>query len=398
LKNKFKNAQLFCVFQFFNLYVGFQRMWNKTALRFLKPFQNLMTSQNETMGYGLFSLKQIKNKKQIDLQNFLKEKYIIIGVPDGRNFLTQTQNPPHSHHGPLFFRRAFYNLYDTQLRSFHLSTHRPCVQPDSTVRQHPHAFLSHQFFDAGNIIFAKSVEETQERLASVVEFFLGFQPKMIFVIGGSQDVTYGSYKGHVAQHKTHILPLLNWDAYLDFYAAQAGDLEKNSFLKTLTNDFNTPLAQGKAFLKLGLQRDANPPSFYQWAQKNNIQIIEYVPLQKVWRNLAQGNAQLPLEHIRDHLDSCASFGFDRLTGSVHGTFNLNVLHQAVAPGASASTPLGSFLEDFAQAIGFLGKSFFCRVLDIVELCPPRDNLDMTSRLCASLVYRLAILREEYSNR
>lgn len=365
-----------------------------SIFQFLEPSKNIKVTRKETMGFGvpgfLSLTKNIRNKF-----NYIKDKYIIIGIPDDRGVIANGGNPGASK-GPDAFRQSFYKLYDTRIRKFNPSTHKPFVpQPESGVNSQ---YISQVFFDAGNIILADSIQETHERLASVVEYFLNHEAKMIFVIGGGHDFSYGSYKGHVATRKNEIIPIINFDAHFDLRPIENGKINSGTAFYRIVEDLNKNINDGKGLLELGIQRDRNPDSLYYYANEHKIQIVEYMALLNVWRDLSQGHAQTPLEHIRDHLDDCSAFGFDRINGSIHFSLCLDVFDQSVAPGTSASTPFGVQIKDLAQSITFLAKSQTCRVMDIAELCPARDTFEMTSRLCATLVYRMALLREEYSSR
>ena len=352
------------------------------VLQFLEPSKVKPTNKKETIGAGISDisslLKNIKNKNDL-----IKNKYIIIGVPGAKD-------------GPDSFRQSFYKLYDTCIRKFNPSTHKPF--PPCSDDKDKSLFFSEFFFDAGNIILSDTIKETHEKIASVVEYFLNNEAKMIFVIGGGHDFSYGSYKGHVNSRKNEVIPIINFDAHFDLRALENDIINSGTAFYRIIKDLNKNIVNGKGLLELGIQRDRNPQSLYSFANKHQVQTVEYLALLNVWRDLAHGHAQTPLEHIRDHLDECASLGFDRINGSIHISFCLDVFDQSTAPGTSASTPFGAQIKDLAQSITFIAKSRTCRVMDIAELCPARDTLEMTSRLCAALVYRVALLREEYSSR
>lgn len=365
-----------------------------SVLHFLEPAKDIKVTKAETMGLSISDIS-IFSKNNRNKFNLIKGKYIIIGIPDDRGVIANGGNPG-ACKGPDSFRKNFYQLYDTRIRKFNISTHKPFgPQPEHDVNG---VHISQTFFDAGNIILADSIEETHERLASVVEFFLNHEAQMIFVIGGGHDFSYGSYKGHVATRKNEIIPIINFDAHFDLRPVEDGNINSGTAFYRIIQDLNKNINDGKALIELGIQRDRNPYSLYCYANEHKIQTVEYMAFLNVWRDLAQGHAQTPLEHIRDHLDDCALFGFDRIKGSVHVSLCLDVFDQTIAPGTSASTPFGVQVKDLAQSITFFAKSRTCRVMDIAELCPARDTLEMTSRLCATLVYRIALLREEYSSR
>ncbi|WGL61194.1 formimidoylglutamase [Pigmentibacter sp. JX0631] len=366
----------------------------KTVLKFLEKAKINGSSRKETLGTSIKNIEYFeKNQKKLELD--FNDKYIIVGVPDDRGVIENNGNPG-AKEGPDRFRESFYRLYDTNLRIFNPSTHKPFTS--SEVINKNCDLISSKFFDAGNLVLSKSIEETHERLSEVVNYFIKKNAKMIFVIGGGHDFSYGSYKGHVLGKQKEKIPIINLDAHFDLRPVENGKINSGTAFRRIIEDFPFNIHDGKALLEIGIQRERNPQSLYDYVFEKKIPTIEYMTLLNVWRDLFAGHAQTPLEHIRDHLDDCTTFGFDRFKGSVHISLCLDIFDQAIAPGTSASTPFGVQVKDLSQSLTFIAKSQTCRVMDIAELCPARDTHEMTSRLTAALVYRMALLREEYSSR
>lgn len=320
-------------------------------------------------------------------------KYVIVGVPDERGVIANGGNPG-AKEGPAAFRASFYKLYDTEVRPFNAITHHPDTPFDAASG---HAeMLSQKFLEAGDIQLASTIEQTHENLAKVVEYFVSHGAAIVFVIGGGHDFSYGSYKGHVQARKNEIIPLINFDAHFDLRPVENGVINSGTAFYRILQDFPKNIADGKALLEIGIQRERNPHFLYQFAVQKNITTVEYLTLLNVWRDLKAGHLQLPLEHVRDHVDDCVELGFERASGSLHFSLCLDVFNQSVAPGTSASTPFGIQLNDMASSLSYFSRLHCCRVIDIAELCPARDRLDQTSRLTASLVYRIVLIREEYT--
>lgn len=364
------------------------------TLKLLEPSKIEISSRQETLGMSVRNISHyLKNKN--NKSNYFEGKYIIIGIPDDRGVIDNGGNPG-AKEGPEYFRKNFYKLYDSLIREFNQSTYKPFARKE--YPENKTDLISSLFFDAGNIILAKTIEETHSRIAEVVCFFLQQKAKMIFVIGGGHDFSFGSYQGHVNYKKDEIIPIINLDAHFDLRPVENGKINSGTAFRRIIEQFPQQIHNGKALLEIGIQRERNPQSLYNYVYEKQIPTVEYMTLLNVWRDLFDGNAQTPLEHIRDHLDDCSSFGFDRKKGSIHLSLCLDIFDQAVAPGTSASTPFGVQVKDLSQSLTFIAKSQTCRVMDIAELCPARDTLEMTSRLTAALVYRIALLREEYSSR
>lgn len=364
-----------------------------SILKFLDTPKITKVTKKETIGYNLHNIKL--DLKFIEKNNnLIKDKYVIIGIPDDRGVI-ENGGFPGANLGPDSFRESFYKLYDTKIRKFNPSTHKPFESYQKSISDG--LYFSQKFYDAGNVVLADTIEETHERLALLVEYFITNNAKMIFVIGGGHDFSYGSYKGHVSSRRNEIIPIINFDAHFDLRPVENNVINSGTAFYRIIKNLSQNIHNGRALLELGIQRDRNPDSLYKFAHEHQIQTIEYMTFLNTWRDLFQGHAQTPLEHIRDHLDDCASFGFNRMNGSIHISLCLDVFDQSIAPGTSASTPFGAQMKDLTQALAFIAKSQTCRVMDIAELCPPRDTLNMTSRLCATMVYRMALLKEEYSS-
>lgn len=362
----------------------------KDLSQFLKSSKEKIFSQPHTIGQNIECLWNT----QLGMQA-IKGKYVILGVPDDRGVAAK-DSLTGSKEGPRAFRNVFYKLFDTEIREYNPITHHP-FSPTQKKSPSP-KFLSQRFLDAGDIIIADNIKDTHENLALVVEYLLKAGADTIFVIGGGHDMTYGTYKGHVASRQKEVIPIINFDAHFDLYPVENNIFHNGTQFNRILQDMPENILDGKALLQIGIQREQNPHFLYQLAEEKNIPIVEYLPLFNQWRDLQLAHTQQPLEHIQDHIDDCAEFGFNRYQGSLHLSLDLDIFNHNYAPGTSLSSPMGIQLHDISSSLVYFSKSRSCRVVDIAELCPPRDFHDQTSRLAASLVYRFALVREEYASR
>jgi len=320
--------------------------------------------------------------------------YVILGVPDDRGVVANKGNPGAAQ-GPSAFREAFYKLYDTPLRAFCEKTHRPYAARERAEGEN-RRMLGSFVVDAGDISLAPTVAETHERLAQCVRGLLLLGAKRVHVVGGGHDFSYGSFKGH-AEATTGVLPIVNLDAHFDLRPMENGVINSGTPFSRIVDSFPDRVAGGKALLELGIQRERNPHSLYDYALARGIPTVEYLSLLGEWRRVDDGKQCDPLTHVLDHLDDCRAFGWNRETGRTHLSIDLDVFHNGLAPGTSASTPFGVSLADVGPVLSFLGRVSHCAVVDIAELCPPRDVASQTARLAAALVYKLILLREEYAS-
>lgn len=320
--------------------------------------------------------------------------YVVLGVPDDRG-VSNNKGHAGAAQGPAAFRDAFYRLYDSPLREFCERTHRPYASLD-TRASGKDAWVGERVVDAGDLVLAPSIEETHERLAAEVKTLLVLGAKRVYVVGGGHDFSYGSYKGH-AEATSGLLPIINLDAHLDLRPAEPGLLNSGTPFSRILQSFPDRVSGGRALLELGIQRERNPHFLYEAALEKRVPIIEYLSLMRVWRRVQDGYEATPLNHVLDHLDDCRTLGWSRDAGHLHLSLDLDVFTSALAPGTSASTPFGATLGDLGPVLSFLGRVAHCRVIDIAELCPPRDLEGQTARLAAGLAMKLIILREEYAS-
>lgn len=306
----------------------------------------------------------------------LQGKHVVIGIGDDRG-VAANAGFTGAKDGPASFRKAFYKLYDCQLRNLEQSR------------------LSSLVVDIGDVKLTADIESTHERLSEVVAEVLAEKPEMIFVIGGGHDFSFGSFSGHARRFPNQLIPVVNLDAHLDLrQPGTRGEINSGTPFYRIIENHREAVANGAALLELGIQRERNPHSLYQYALSHSVTVIEYVALQKLWRHVKTQREASPMDHVQLFLEQCRELGWSREQGSLHLSVDLDVFAQSVAPGTSASTPFGASVESLAQVLAYVAKSRCARVVDIAELCPSRDVSESTARLAAQLVYNMMCLREE----
>lgn len=313
----------------------------------------------------------------------LHGKTVIVGIPDERGVIANL-GAPGAAAGPQAFREAFYRLYD------------------SFFRRGPNEgrLLSSLVLDAGDVKLQDTIEDTHESLSEVVAACLEEGAELVLVVGGGHDFAYGSYKGHMEARvadNQHVLPLVNLDAHLDLRASEGGAINSGTAFRRIIEHYPAAIAHGRALLELGIQRERNPEELYSFARRHGVGVVEYVPFLHLWRHLSTGREVSPKEHVLDHLDLMNSFGWDRTRHSIHLSLCLDVFRSDLAPGTSASTPFGAPLEELGLVLSYLGRTALTRVLDLAELCPPRDINGQSSRLAAAIAHRFILMRQEHGS-
>jgi formiminoglutamase len=329
-----------------------------------------IVSRAETLG------AMVKTWKSADgSRGSLNGKCVLLGVGDERGVAFNHGHAGASH-GPTAFRKAFYSLYDCRMRNIEQST------------------LSQHIVDVGNLKLESTISETHFALMETVNWILQQKPEILFVVGGGHDFAYGTYAGH-AQTAGGILPLVNLDAHLDLrQLGPQGEINSGTPFRRIIEMHSDHISDGRALLELGIQRERNPQSLFDYASEHKVNVVEFLPLQRQWRNVKSGHEGSPQEHVQKHLEQCESLGWKRDAGNVHLSIDMDVFSQNLAPGTSASTPFGATLEMLGPVFSHFGKSSRCRVVDIAELCPNRDVNEITARLAAQIAYNMMCLREE----
>ncbi len=301
----------------------------------------------------------------------LRDRDVILGVPDDRGVALNLGHLG-SVEGPRSFRDAFYRLYD--------------VRFDSGV------WAGDGWCDLGDVNLLPTIEDTHSSLAEVVHFALSCGARRVHVIGGGHDFSFGSYLGH-SRSCTGILPVINFDAHFDLRPVENGAMSSGTPFRRVIEQLSLRVSGGKALLEVGIQRERNPQSLWDFAQSCGVSVAEYTARQQPWTyfNLPHpADCSLELQ-IKTWLDEWLAS--EHCSDQFHASIDLDVFHTAAALGTSASTSFGVPVESLWPCVEDTLSRKMCRVVDVAELCPQRDVQSQTARLAAALVFRGALSRE-----
>jgi len=210
-------------------------------------------------------------------------------------------------------------------------------------------------FDAGDVdVVPGDLHETHRRVSIAVKSILdlGLFP---IAIGGGHDLTFPFVRA-VAEHFGPMAGVY-FDAHLDVRDADGSGMPFRKLLET---------GAAKSMRLHGFDPNANSTEHVQWFH-------------------AHGG------HIADNLDHDDPWPTDPTFVSL----DLDVIDQAFAPGVSAHNACGWSSAQTESWILEAGRNPLVHCFDIMELSPPFDRDDRTSRLAARMF--LAFLRG-YSER
>ena len=330
---------------------------------------NIAALREEMLGRNLqiFAFKQDGTASE----PLFKNKFVIVGIPDDRGVKLN-----HGHvgasAGPDAFRQAFYRLYDSRLEGGE--------------------WFGAAWVDLGDVVLQDEIADTHARLADVVHWALAQGARRVHVIGGGHDFSFGSYGGH-ARSCAGILPIVNFDAHFDLRPVVDGQINSGTPFRRVIENFGNRVAEGAALFEIGLQRERNPQSLWDYAQAKSVSVAEYCAGREPWRywNLPEQPKRTLREHLQNWLNHwCDPAGS---SGDVHLSIDLDVFHVAAAMGTSASTSLGVPVETLWPCVEDVMSRKMCRVVDVAELCPARDLQMQTARLAAAMVLRGALSLE-----
>lgn len=251
------------------------------------------------------------------------------------------------------------------------------VEGPLAIRQSMAKMAWHQpFFNIADIgdlhCQEQQLEDVQEALAELVTPLIDAQVFPL-VLGGGHDIAYGHAKGILESKKANgkKLGIVNLDAHFD--------LRKPEPLAHSGSPFHQLLEEYSGrldYVVLGIQKAANPPELFQWAEKQGVR----------WTEMGSSSQQFSRESM------ALLHQWIKEVDLIYLTIDLDGFSSAYSPGVSAASPVG-FDPFFAlQVIEALGESGKLVGMDLAECNPTMDTAKQTillaARLSAHLVQHL----------
>ncbi len=339
-------------------------MSHSSASALLSPVRISTDSLRDEMLGRQLSVNTVGCQEQQFFER-LEGRHVIIGVPDDRGVALNLGHTGAAS-GPEAFRQAFYRLYDVRLQ-------------DGT-------WCGSRWVDMGDLILRDDIGETHSRLAEAVQKILAAGAARVYVIGGGHDFSFGSYAGH-AKSCQGTLPLVNFDAHFDLRPVNEGVINSGTPFRRVIENLGHRISDGRSLFEIGIQRERNPQSLWDYAMAKGVSVAEYTAGRKpwiFWNTQTDSNRSL-VEQVSEWLANQArEKGF---SGHLHLSVDLDVFHLAAAIGTSASTSFGLPVETLWPCVEDVLSRKMCRVVDVAELCPARDCQSQTARFAAALVFR-----------
>ncbi len=161
------------------------------------------------------------------------------------------------------------------------------------------------------------------------------------------------------------LMVISLDSHLDLRPRDQGPSNGNWALRMI-EDFQRPLVE------FGRGRFSNDEELFETARKGGVHLVSASDL----RRQGVSRAVEPVEATtRKDRDVCLSIDID-------------VVHQAAAPGATAPSVHGIPVEDLLDLLDWASRRFRVRAFDVCEVNPPVDPTGVTARLAGYVTLSL----------
>jgi formiminoglutamase/agmatinase len=270
----------------------------------------------------------------------------ILGIPFDRGVASHRQG---ARFGPKVVREELYASSDY------------CIH-------HGVSYSKMKLRDLGNIdVNVMDYDVTHKRVESTLEelFSLGVP---IMTIGGDHSLTSPIVKGlsQALGHKPRI-GIIDFDTHHDIREGWT----RNSGLwsRELLQLPGQPV-RGKNFVQIGVHGYRYSLYYHQRLQEYGVRLHTTLDVRR------KG-----MEAVAEESLGAASDGTD----AIYLTVDIDVLDQAFAPGTNAAYPGGLMPEDLMEGVFGGGKHPLVKAMDVMEIAPPLDLNNMTSRRGADVL-------------
>jgi formiminoglutamase len=183
------------------------------------------------------------------------------------------------------------------------------------------------------------------------------QNKFVIALGGGHDVTYPLVKGFGERYKN--VSLVNVDAHLDVRPKKNGQHHSGSSFRLLLEEH----VVGK-MVQFGIHHHVIAINHVYWL-KPYASIRYYEEIKDVRQEF--------ISALKEH------------GGANYVSFDIDAIRASDAPGVSAPAPYGFSGIEAVRMAYEAGKQQSVKMMDLVEVSPPHDVDDRTSRLVASMI-------------
>lgn len=233
--------------------------------------------------------------------------------------------------------------------------------------------------DHGNVeVVPTSGMETHDRLESAwTALYAQALDAFPITLGGDHGLTAPAFMGYQKFHG-HQLGLIVFDAHFDVREWSPSRLSSGTPFRRILEMGASALA-GRHLVYIGIRPFANSLGYLEYVQEQGATIFDMKTIR-----------QRGIDNVMAEAVAIASQG----TEGIYVSLDIDVMDQGDAPGASATGPGGLRNGDLLAAMEALGRAGSVIGLDVMEVSPPLDFQEMTSRLAAHAIATFIASREE----
>ena len=241
-------------------------------------------------------------------------------------------------------------------------------------------------FDEGNakksMICDTSLQEIHRKLQRKIEEFLQIKNSVIFVIGGSNDMTYSNIKGFFSVFPLKTIGIININAHLDVKPKENERFLSNSAFRMIMEDED--FIKSKSIIyNFAIQGVQNTQKDYEFVKENHGFIYF---LNKNIRNYTRNRENCDIFTQAGQFFAEILEDLSEKVENIHISFDLDSINSAFCPGVSSPSVIGGLTDLEAEEIMWLaGRNKKVRLVDISEFNPAVEDT-RTRKLVTYLFY------------
>jgi len=222
--------------------------------------------------------------------------------------------------------------------------------------------------DCGDVdVDIVNYDETHRRveLALTSVFKSGMIP---LIIGGDHSLTYPCVKALCRSENSNVkIGVIDFDAHHDCRDGWKG--HHGLWAREIQEIGGNPI-KGENIVQIGIRGFGYSPFYRDYVKKTGMRVF---PAKEV--------KERGIRTVTEDAVKIATDGTDMVYVSV----DIDALDQASAPGTSAPSPGGLDSWELLSSVFYIGKNCPVKALDLMEVSPPLDIDNMTSRTGALLI-------------
>jgi arginase family enzyme len=212
-------------------------------------------------------------------------------------------------------------------------------------------------YDLGNLKITENINDTYYAIRDV-SLELMERNVIPFIIGGSQDLTFGSILA--LQQLKGVQQILTVDPRFDFWMENRNKIDSRNYLDYI---FKQEIKDRFTYSNIGHQQ--------YFIAENQMDVLEKEHMES-----------MRLGELREEIKKAEPMIRDADLVSI----DMNVVRHSDAPGVTTPSPNGLFGDEICAVSRYAGISEKVKLCGIYELAPGKDLNEQTSHLAAQVVW------------